>query len=1129
MAVSEKDVNINIKTNGAKQSKNDISEVNKAVEENTEVTKKNTNAQRENTSERNKNNDAVEQNTESNKKLEKTANSINKKLTAQNIRHYASMIRRVANETKRLIDFSVNYIENLNLMDTAFGESSEEARKWVESIAEVYGFDESTLTKNLGMFRQFGEALGFTSEKADLLSENLTLMAGDISSLYNITFDQASQKLTSALTGQTKAIRSLGADITQASLQQQLYNMGINESISNMNRAEKTLLIYLSLNQQLANSQGDLAKTLISPANQMKVLSEQVQRLARALGNILLPIIAKILPWINGLTMALVEIVNFIGTLLGFDMEDFSFGGAISQDVEDMGNVFDDAATGVGNLGSAAKKTNKELDKTKNKLSGLRGFDKLNVIQTPTDTQSSSGGSGGGGGGSVGGIAGGGINSKLLDAMKKYNAHLDKAKRKAQEIRDKILEWVGFTRKANGELEFTGIKFGTIVAAALGLLLLFAAVRKIVRIIMTIKNLGSLLGGGGALSKGTISEKTFTVPNVKTILKGLADLTIIIGGVIALATAIGLLNKIHGFKKTVISGLTTLKDVFWELTKLILPLAAVSALVIVLAQFPTTSFLKGVGDLAIIILGTEVLIAAVGGISKIKGVGSFISTGVEQIKKIFKAIEEIALPLSITTALIVALGFVSPATVLSGLAGFALIIGGLELLLVALGELTRIDGFNWVVSKGGELLVKLGKILGEFAGSIVAGFVGKSFEGLESVGKSLSKFMKNAEGFFTGTKGISKSTAEAVEYLAKAILVITAANILDRMTKWIKGKKSFSDFGKEIAKFAPYLKSYADKVKGIDSKVVQSSANAALTLANFAKNLPNSGGVVSWFAGENSLKKFGKELADFAPNFKKYADTIKGVDGKTVTNSANTASALSKFAKNLPNSGGVASWFAGDNKLSTFGSQLASFGAKFKDYYSKISGIKTSIVNNVTTAIGNLVSQAKKIKDNKLSTTLNDFGISMKNAATNIKSAFSTKLTYSKGKSIGYDFGEGIATGISNAIKWASYPTIALKTSSGSTKSKYTITAYAEGGFVDTGELFVAREKGAEMVGTIGNKTAVANNDQIVQAISIGVQKAMERAKTNNTKVVIEATGDSSGLMNFINYKQKEQKRQYGL
>ena len=349
------------------------------------------------------------------KGLANNTKDANSKLTLPNLSVAIQGILKIKDSILGASKLSYDYIENLNLLDSAFGDNYLKARKFANSLAEVYGLDESEIIQYLGNFRQFGAALGFASDNADMLAENLTLMAGDISSLYNITLSQASEKLTSALTGQTKAIRSLGADITQASLQQQLYNMGINESISNMNRAEKTILIYLSLEKQLANSQGDLAKTLMSPSNQMKVMAAQVQRLGRALGNSLLPILQTILPWLNGFLMALIEIANFISILLGYDPVDFEFGGALSNDIGGLDDSIGSVSDGLDGVGSSASGANKELDDMAKKLTGLRSFDKLNVIETPKDTSSGAGG-GGGGGSAGGGIAGGGINSKLLDA-----------------------------------------------------------------------------------------------------------------------------------------------------------------------------------------------------------------------------------------------------------------------------------------------------------------------------------------------------------------------------------------------------------------------------------------------------------------------------------------------------------------------------------------------------------------------------------------------------------------------------------------------------------------------------------------------------------------------------------------
>ena len=320
-----------------------------------------------------------------------------------------------------IVTQSSGFLEDFNLFQVAFNGNYQSAEKFVNKLSEMYGLDEGWLTRTTGIFKQLANAMDVSFETGEKLSELMTEMSIDISSLYNVDVERASSVLQSALAGQTKPIRSLtGGDITQATLQTTLDKLDIDRAISDLTFAEKRLLIIVSLTDQLSESAGDWGRTLESPANQTRILDEQWTRLTRALGNVFLPIVAKILPYLNAILMVLVDIINAIASLLGFELGDYDYFGSSTEDAWD----FDDAVSSAGD----------SVDGLKKKMSGLRGFDKLNVITTP----SSSGGSGGGGTGS-------GIDPRILDAFNlafdKYQEKLEDVKMKAREIAEAFEEW----------------------------------------------------------------------------------------------------------------------------------------------------------------------------------------------------------------------------------------------------------------------------------------------------------------------------------------------------------------------------------------------------------------------------------------------------------------------------------------------------------------------------------------------------------------------------------------------------------------------------------------------------------------------------------------------------------------
>lgn len=663
-----------------------------------------------------------------------------------------------------------------------------------------------------------------------------------------------------------------------------------------------------------------------------------------------------------------------------------------------------------------------------------------------------------------------------------------------------------------------------------------------------ISGITTLLSLFGIASPGD----AFTVPSVGTTLKGLADLGLIVLGVIGLIEILGLLTKIPGFESTARDGISLLGIAFKGIWDIILPLTVASAGIVLLGKLGVATIAKGFADLAIIIGGIPLLITAVGAVMSIPYFSEFLSVGLERIKQAFNGIMEVAIPIGVVTAALVALGFVTPAVVLSGLAGFALVIGGLELVLIALGELNQIPGFSWLVGEGGKVLVQLGEIIGDFAGSIIANFVGKATEGFADVGTNLAKFMENAEPFFSGLDQIDEGTANAAKALAACILELTAASVLDGLTSWITGGKSLEKFGEMLPGFGKNMKQYSKNVEGIDAAVVEASASAAKSIIEFARIIPNSGGLWGLIAGNNDLDEFGAMLPGFGKNMKaysdnlagfkpeiveasanaaksiiefarivpnsgglwgliagnndldefgamlpefgkhmrQYSDNVAGVKPEVVETSANAAKAIAELANNLPNSGGIVSWFTGDNRLDKFGEMLSKFGKHFKTYYEYISGFKSNILTTAADAIESIVQSAIELKTNGATNTIKEFGTALKKGGADIAAFLSNNFSTSKAESYGKKFGKALGDAIVEALKKTVFPTIHGSISSSGANVDISFSAYASGGFPTLGEMFIAREAGPEIVGRIGRRTAVMNNDQIVESVSVGVSEA---------------------------------------
>ena len=433
---------------------------------------------------------------------------------------FARLLKNVTNTMINAGKAQTEYIENLHLLQVAYGETNSSGEKLVKSMAGLSGLDISQLTKSLGKYRQLSNALGIASDSANILSENLLKMQNDIASLYNLNTADVSKKLMSALTGETEAIKILGADITTISLQQKAYNLGIQESVTNMSQAEKTILRYLAIQDQLASSQGDFANTINSVANQTKIWNAQLDTLGRQLGAIFNAILKPMLPILNGILMA---INTIIGTLLGLL--------GIKTNVSSISDDFLTLGTNISNAGKAGKEANKSL----------RGFDKLNVIKTPAS--SSSGGAGG---------IGGGVNPKLLAQLKEYNDMLSEANNKATKIRDTILEWLGFGKDANGEWKFMEVTFGTIAGIAIVIGTIIATFAKIGKVIRKITKIF------GITSKAT--SFLTTLKKISGVAVTIAGVFLTIDGILKILdgkTLQGVLKTIEGIS-LIVAGIATL-------------------------------------------------------------------------------------------------------------------------------------------------------------------------------------------------------------------------------------------------------------------------------------------------------------------------------------------------------------------------------------------------------------------------------------------------------------------------------------------------------------------------------------------------------------------------------------------
>ena len=384
------------------------------------------------------------------------------------------------------------------------------------------------------------------------------------------------------------------------------------------------------------------------------------------------------------------------------------------------------------------------------------------------------------------------------------------------------------------------------------------------------------------------------------------------------------------------------------------------------------------------LIGTFALLA-------IFGVGALLAMAVPMLMfvKVLKRMEGledaetnvalITILMTTMTGCLIALSVVAPllalgVTAMYGLVGLVTIMG---VMATAVGALANNTSLQTFVDKGIPILIQLAGGLGLMISAFLGGMINVLVGMLPPLGIALSSFMMSATGFIVGAKMIDADAIAGIEALGKMILILTAADILQGITSMFGGSSSIASFGPQIAAFGKYLKAFALEVEGINPDSVKAAAEAGKHLAEMADTVPNEGGVLGFFAGENSLFSFGAQIASFGKHLKAFSADVEGVNPENVKAAAEAGKELARMVDTVPNEGGIEAWFAGENNLFSFGAQIASFGKHLKAFSTDVEGLN---VGNVTTAIDasiQIVDFANTLPDDELfknETTIDEFG-----------------------------------------------------------------------------------------------------------------------------------------------------------
>lgn len=301
---------------------------------------------------------------------------------------YSVVFQQIAKIASSWVKESNDYVENLNLFTVAMGDAAESALEYAETVRDAVGIDPSEWIRNQGVFKQITSGFGVMEEKANLMSQNLTQLGYDISSFYNISIEEAMEKLQSGIAGEIEPLRRLGYAIDVATLQQVAYEHGIQQSVNTMNQAQKSQLRYIAIMEQSGNAMQDLARTSMTPSNALRILNQQITQLSRALGNLLIPLLQKIIPWVQAFVEVITDAIQALAVFFGFELPTIDYSGM--DGIASGANDVEDAISGA--TGAA-----KEMKKA------LLGIDELTILE-PTKT---------GGAGGAGGIGNGDLGLEL--------------------------------------------------------------------------------------------------------------------------------------------------------------------------------------------------------------------------------------------------------------------------------------------------------------------------------------------------------------------------------------------------------------------------------------------------------------------------------------------------------------------------------------------------------------------------------------------------------------------------------------------------------------------------------------------------------------------------------------------
>lgn len=1024
-------------------------------------------------------------------KIDKATESTNRLVKSLSFGGTYLGIKKITKQLLGWMNEAVDQTEQLNLFNVVFeniekngammySNLGREATKFQYKLNEVFGTNKTQTFYMQGIFQSMGENVGIPDLYSAIMSESMTKLTYDLASLYNKNENTTAEALRAGVyAGQTKPLRSYGIDVTQNSMQPILRTLGINDiSVKDLSQAEKEILRYLATLEQAKEAMGDLANTIESPSNQLKVFRQQLVETKVAISSLFIDTFSQILPYANAFLMTIKEIAKAIADLFGIDLKDYNTGIASNE------NVYIDLEESIDNATNSVKELKKQT----------LGFDQIHNINEKNNNGN--------------GFIDDGIDQRLLDAIKGYDNGMDKVRMKATQIRDNIMEWLGFIKNIDlltGEVNFklkdgySNLKLiGGIVATLVGFKL-FTSLKNLAKGILGVDDLLNLSGKNlttiGKLIKslkvsGWSATITKIITKLKTALPILGKVTVGIGGIAGVI--FGSTGAYNGMKNLTTSTENTTK----ELGKMVLGIGEATAGGALLG-----SIIPGVGTVIGALSGaivglTASLIGYNAGIKELAEDNVFgainISTAnwTEMLNNLNVSINDNTVRFKQMSDTLLNLGTSFDENA-SKLDFYGLKFGTLAQKITDEDSVNINNAIKNMCDNANEIIDTTTTYNLELWGSTFKRMTTITEEEEKNILNSILNYgnnqkeeLKKAQDSITTTYENAIETRgyltdEEYKYISEQLAKIrelTNKEMSISQTDIEYYKTLFADRNQKLDE-----QSYANYKEALNNYhkerlvAIEETYNQEL---NSAKNLYEKGVLDSkeynqlittaYQQRNNDIKELDEELKKYTDNV---ISSLKSQYGRLLNDNSKLGKEQKKIIENIFKDLNI--------DVSVVKKQFEDVGKKCAVNFS--NGLSNNLIVNGSTLYSSWNS------------TLSKFDSAFNNNSLGLSNPFQSLKVYGKANGGAY-YGK----------QW------------------HNISQFANGGVPSYGSLFVAGERGAEIVGNINGRTEVLNQSQIASAIYNAVLSAMSKFNGQTTQVDVVVHSDGSVIVDEINQRTKQ-------